>query len=88
MGTSTIPTYKEVVYRYRLLRHDDLPEEHKAAYRQRGIDPDDLWSLVWSFRDEETAVRLLEEERKRAASFQTWKLVDAGADEVIERQAW
>ena len=48
-------TYQERVGRYRIIRHEVLPAEHQASYRLRGIDPDDLWSLIWSFDTLEAA---------------------------------
>ena len=84
----TTQTYTETVNRYRILRHDDLPAAHKAAYRAEGIDPDDLWSLVWSFTDLDAAQACLAQSQADAASFQTFKLVDAGAATTIERPIW
>jgi hypothetical protein len=81
-------TYNETVLRYRILRHDELPEAHKAAYRERGIDPDDNWSLVWSFSSEEAANECLADELVNAASWQTFKLVDAGEATTITRPIW
>jgi hypothetical protein len=78
-------TYTETVERYRILRHEELPEAHKAEYRLRGIDPDDLWGLIWSFKDEQAAKTQLEHELRMAAKWQTYKLVDAGAATTIER---
>lgn len=74
------PTYEEPVGRFRLLRHEELPEAHKAELRIKGIDPDDNWSLVWSFHEREPAETCLAQERAHAAKWQTWKLVDAGPD--------
>lgn len=81
-------TYMERVMRYRIIRHDELPESHKQAYREAGIDPDDNWSLVWSFSDLEAAEQALEQCIEDAASFETYKLVDAGEESFIERQIW
>lgn len=81
-------TYKERVNRYRILRHDDLPEAHKAEYRLAGIDPDDMWSLIWSFETEASAVKCLADMNARKAEWQTYKLVDGGQTEEIERIAW
>lgn len=80
-------TYQERVNRYRILRHTDLPEGHKAAYRAEGIDPDTLWSLVWSFETEEAAKRQLAREQARAAKWDTYKLVDGGEATTITRSA-
>lgn len=81
-------TYKERVLRYRIMRHDELPEAHKAAYRERGIDPDDNWSLIWSFGNKADAEARLAHEQADAARWETWKLVDAGKETVIERVMW
>ena len=81
-------TYQEYVGRYRILRHEELPPEHKAGYRLRGIDPDDLWSLIWSFDDLESAEREFERSNARKPDFYTYRLVDAGAPEYIERSTW
>lgn len=80
-------TYNETVHRFRILCHEELPEEHKASYRADGIDPDDLWSLVWSFKDKRDAISELENLRQESAWFQTYKLVDAGKETTIERWA-
>tara|TARA_R110000772_G_scaffold99174_1_gene198824 strand:- start:90659 stop:90922 length:264 start_codon:yes stop_codon:yes gene_type:complete len=84
----TMQTYKETVLRYRVLRHDELPEEHKVAYRAEGIDPDDNWALIWSFTTKEDAIKALMEERERAPWWQTFRFRDAGAEEVIERPVY
>ena len=83
-------TYEEPVGRFRLLRHEELPDAHKAEYRLRGIDPDDVWSLIWSFHTSEAAEQQLVIEEQRKASWQTWRLVDAGPDapKTITRSAW
>lgn len=81
-------TYQERIERYRIFRHDEMPEEHKQAMREAGIDPDNHWSLIWSFRSLEAAEHTLKLERERAASWQTYKIVDAGKAEVINRPIW
>lgn len=81
-------TYKERVMRYRILRHDELPEAHKAEMRINGIDPDDSWNLIWSFNDKEAAATCLAECIEDAASWMTYKMVDAGQETVIERPIW
>jgi hypothetical protein len=78
-------TYQERVYRYQILRHEDLPEAHKQAYRDRGIDPDDNWTLIWSFETYEAAHKCLLNCRLDAAWFQTYKIVDNGEASFIER---
>jgi len=81
-------TYKERVGRWRILRHDELPEAHKAEYRLSGIDPDNLWSLIWSFETEEAAREQLADSIEHAAKWQTFKLVDGSEAVEIERSAW
>ena len=81
-------TYQERVGRYRIIRHEELPAEHKAALRINGIDPDDNWSLIWSFDEEAPAQEQLASCVENACSFQTYKLVDAGETQFITRQAW
>ena len=81
-------TYSETVLRYRVMRHEGLPEAHKEAYRAEGIDPDDLWSLIWSFSDLHAAETCLAQEKADAPSIWTYKLVDAGGPTVIERSIW
>lgn len=81
-------TYQEKVNRWRIIRHDELPEAHKAEYRASGIDPDDNWSLIWSFETEEAAKKQLANCIADAAKWQTYKLVDAGKAEFIERSMW
>lgn len=81
-------TYKERVNRWRIIRHDELPESHKAEYRLAGIDPDDNWSLIWSFETEEDARRKLADCIEHAAKWQTYKLADGGEATEIERSSW
>lgn len=80
-------TYTETIYRFRIFRHDDLPETHKAALRADGIDPDTRWGLIASFAHESDAETHFNHLRKNAASWETYKLVDAGKTETIERLA-
>jgi len=70
------------------VKHEELPPEHKASYRINGIDPDTLWTLVWSFDDLGAAEAQLKEEQGFAAAWQTFKIVDGGQAEVVERAAW
>jgi hypothetical protein len=81
-------TYLEPVERWRIVRHEELPEAHKAEYRLNGIDPDTLWTLIWSFPNEDDARTQLADCIAHAAKWQTFKLVDGGAREIVERQAW
>jgi len=88
MRSEVSETYKERVNRWRIMRHDELPEAHKAEYRLSGINPDDLWSLIWSFESEDEARRCLAECEINKASWQTHKLVDGGEAIEIERSVW
>lgn len=81
-------TYQERVGRYRILRHEELPPEHKASYRLNGIDPDTLWTLVWSFDDEAAAREQLAFCIEHQPSYATHILKDNGEPSFIERTAW
>ena len=81
-------TYTETAYRFQILAHDDLPEGHKAEYRAAGIDPDNIWTLIYSFQDLENAEATMALEREDAPSWRTFKLVDAGATQTFQRSAW
>lgn len=80
-------TYREPIGRWLILRHDDLPEEHKAAKRAAGIDPDDDWSLIWSFPSDSLDHALEQYKRcvEDCARWETYKLVDGKEDDYIER---
>lgn len=82
------PTYQERVYRFRIFRHEELPTLHKIEMRKRGIDPDQLWKLIYSFADREAAEAALRECQQTAADWETYKLVDAGGEQTIERLAF
>ena len=90
-------TYTERVNQFVVEYHEDLPEEHKAQYRLRGIDPNDLWTLSWSFET------LAEAEKQAAISqqrhddfctsyeydrFKTFRVRDLGAPVEIQRSSW
>lgn len=78
-------TYTETVLRFQLQRHDELPEEHKEALRARGVNPDERWSLYMSFDQEADALEAKAQEEKDAASWETFRIVDAGETQKIER---
>lgn len=81
-------TYNETVYRFRIMRHDELPEAHKTALRERGIDPDDRWSLIYSFKHAADAAEELTRCEADAADWETYRLVDALEDTIIERPVY
>ena len=81
-------THQERIGRYRIIRHEVLPIEHQAAYRLRGIDPDDLWSLIWSFDDLDSAEKCLDDCNLYKTSYQTYVLKDASKEEYVERNIW
>lgn len=83
-----VGTYKERVNRWRIIRHEDLPERHKAAYRAEEINPDDRWSLVWSFETEADAIEMLATLNAEKPEYYTYRLVDGGKAEEIERSNW
>lgn len=94
MTTSSLPTYEERIERYRIARREaNMSEERRADYRLNGIDPDDTWALIWSFRDRDAAEQQLQQERKQLADrgyahLYEYRLIDAGKAETITRQAW
>ena len=81
-------TYQERINRWRIVCHEELPEAHKAEYRLHGVNPDEIWKLIWSFETEEAAKEQLQHCIEHAASWQTYKLVDGGKTEFVERKAW
>lgn len=80
--------YEERVGRYRIVCHEELPDRHKAEMRINGIDPDTRWSLIWSFDKLESAELQLERCNERKASYETFKLVDNGEEEIILRSVF
>jgi len=80
-------TYTETVLRFRVFRHDELPEQHQQAMRDRGEDPDARWSLVASFESVADACACMVDETGRKADWQRFKVVDAGKTQEIERRA-
>jgi len=78
-------TYTEKVLRFVVERHEELPESHKAEYRLRGIDPDQLWSLIFSFDVKQDAERCCAEQQERAPKFWTYRVRDLGETQYIER---
>lgn len=79
--TAILPTLSEMTFgepheRFCVIKHEELPEDHKACYRINGMDPDRVWSLVWSFADEAAAEAQLAECVEEARSYQTFKVVD------------
>jgi len=74
---STLKTYldsMEVAYPFCILRHDEPSPDAQAYADEHGMDLD-TWSLIWSFRKKEDAVRCLKDERKTAGRFQTFRLI-------------
>ena len=78
----TPKTEIETVYRYRILRHTEYTEDRKAELRLSGINPDDQWSLVWSFPFFDDALEQLNHERTEGLfsdpTVYTWRLAAAG----------
>ena len=92
-------TYREPLGRFVVEYHEELPEEHKAAHRIKGIDPDELWTLQWSHEDRSGAEDIKADEEAMHASIceqlghevrTTWRIRDRGEDapRFIEREAW
>lgn len=80
--------YTEQVYRYQILAHDELPEAHKQAYLADGINPDDIWSLIFSSQKLDSAEKSLQDLENSAPSWRVYKLVDAGKTTYIDRPVY
>jgi hypothetical protein len=83
-------TYTETVLRYRVVRRQIITDEAiRAEYRINGRDPDDTWSLIWSFNDQVSADDQAEDERE-IFKFPRWevKVIDAGETTYIKRSIW
>ena len=88
-------TYEERVNRFRVLRRTNWDEatpdgrEARASMRLHGIDPDDCWSLIWSFKALEDAEEQAAEERELWPEPRyTIRVKDAGEATTITRQMW
>lgn len=81
-------TITETILRFQIQRHDELPETHKEALREHGIDPDTRWSLIYSFNDQEAADSTVDELNKDKADWETYRVVDAGKTQHVERENW
>lgn len=82
-------TYTERVGRYRILRNEEPPAEHKAYLEYKyGERWEDSWGLIWSFDDADAAEKCLTECVADAPKYWTYKLVDNGEASVIERPIW
>jgi hypothetical protein len=77
--------------------HDELPERHLAEYRLRGMDPDTVWSLLYSFTTQEAAERTAAECQAQHLEFcrgfpcepwKTYRVRDLGGEQEIERESW
>lgn len=77
--------YEEPVGRYRIARHEELPESHKEAKRAHGIDPDTDLQLIWSFNDFGAAVNQFQRCCESAASWETYHLIDKKVPSTITR---
>lgn len=88
-------TYQERVGRYRIMRRTNYDPNTEFGARVRaemqinGIDPDDCWSLVWSFDEEGPALEQLAEELEFYSEPRyTTRIQGAGATTYIERVIW
>ncbi|MBK5944829.1 hypothetical protein [Halorhodospira halophila] len=80
--------YTETVHRFRIMRWEELPETHQRALREKGIDPDDRWSLIYSTpirEDAETMLGVLEEEYSDVPWRVVHRIEDAGEPTTISR---
>lgn len=83
-------TYIEKVLRYRVVRRPIITDESiRAEYRINDRDPDEMWSLIWSFNDLESAEDQAADDREifNAARWEV-KVIDGGKTDYIERKVW
>lgn len=83
-------TYTETVLRYRVARREVITDpRRRAEYAINGMDPDNTWSLIWSFNDLKSAEDQAEDEREifKAPAWEV-KVIDAGKTEYIQRSIW
>lgn len=82
--------YTETVLRYRVLRREIITDaRRRAEYAINGMDPDDTWSLIWSFNNLADAEAQAAEEREIFGE-DRWVVAvkDAGQTEHIKRMVW
>jgi len=90
-------TYVERFLQYVVERHEEVPENQKALYRLNGVNPDNCWSLIYSFNNLESTNTCCNEERTRHEKFcidyqhprwATYRVRDLGGPIKITRQTW
>jgi hypothetical protein len=90
-------TYVEKINRYVVEYQEDFSDQHKAEMRINGIDPDEHWTLKWSFEKEENAIEQMQEEKEWYANFcekhgysirKQFRVRDLGETKYIKRSAW
>lgn len=76
----------EPIGRYRILRNEYLHSNNRALQSNAlSINPDNIWTLVWSSDNAKAAKKVLQKERHSAASWQTYQMIDAARpDDVID----
>lgn len=82
--------YEERINRFRVMRREVITDpRRRAEYKINGYDPDDTWSLIWSFENEADALDQAEEERKyyKEPAY-IIAVKDAGEATVIKRRIW
>jgi hypothetical protein len=81
-------TYEETVYRYVVEYQDNLPESMKDEYRAHGIDPNERWTLEWSFKTlEEANTQKLDYELDFFPQ-RKYRVRDTGSEHKITREMW
>ena len=90
-------TYVEQVCRFVVEYQETMNDQDRAAARIAGHDPDNLWSLTWSFDDAEQAELRCQEDQQRHNSFcaengylpwKTFRVRELGAAHSISRRDW
>ena len=81
-------SHTETILRFQVQRHEELPEAHQAALRERGIDPAERWSLIYSCPTMEAAEETLAMCNEEKSDYETYRIVDAGKTQHIEVGDW
>lgn len=87
-------THEETVLRFRIEKHEELPERHQQALRAEGIDPSDNWLLYASAPTAEAAEQIradAEAEHRKICEklgyqpIASFRVRDGGSATVIKR---
>ena len=64
-----------------------LDDQYRAEMRINGLDPDDHWTLVWSFETKYPAYRQMWADQKRSTLYR-YRVRDLGEAQEVRRAIW